>query len=75
MTVRARNGRDRARGACPASPSASWTPWSRTSTFPARRCSCWSRPSRDASACSAPTREAVQRGYRFYSYGDAMLLE
>ena len=36
--------------------SASWTPWSRTSTFPARRCCSWSRPSRAASGSWAPTR-------------------
>ena len=38
------------------------------------RCSCWSRRSPAASACSPPTRGASRERYRFYSYGDAMLI-
>ena len=40
----------------------------------ARRCCCSSPPSRAASGCWPRTPRRWPRGYRFYSYGDAMLV-
>ena len=42
--------------------------------LPRSRCSCSSAPSRDASSSSTRTRTRWPPGYRFYSFGDAMLL-
>ena len=66
--------RDRAVPARRARASARSTRCSRTSTCRARRCCCSSRPSPAASACSPPTPRRSRAGYRFYSYGDAMLI-
>ena len=55
--------------------SAPWTRSSRTSTCPAPRSSCWCRPSRAARSSSGAYAHAVRAGYRFYSYGDATLIE
>ena len=58
----------------PAIASGSSTPSSPTSTCRARPCSCSSPPSAGASLLLRAYRHAVAARYRFYSYGDAMLI-
>jgi len=38
-------------------------------------CWCWSRLSPESSRCGAPTGTQSEERYRFYSYGDAMLVD
>ena len=59
----------------PGLPASRWsTRWSPTSTCRARRCCCWCPRSPAANACWPRTPKPCARGYRFYSYGDAMFV-
>ena len=49
--------------------------WSRTAICRARRCSCWVAPLPGRPRMRAAYAHAIEQGYRFYSYGDACLLE
>jgi S-adenosylmethionine:tRNA ribosyltransferase-isomerase len=64
----------RASTSCRLTRSAPWMRCSPTSTCHARRCCCWWRRLRARGCCARPTRTQCEERYRFYSYGDAMLV-